>query len=201
MKKKQPQKTELERRLEEEIEKEAQAQAAADSEEAPPEEEAPAEAQQQSAALEEEIDALNDTLLRAHAEFDNYRKRMARDQEKLRKTAAENLLRGLLPVLDNLDRALQHRDDTTGAFTEGVEMVLNQLNDLLAQHGVEPIPAVGEAFDPNIHEAVAHVESEDMAENSITEEFLRGYILSDLVLRPSKVAVSKGPSEHMAKSE
>lgn len=224
-KKKQPKKTELERRWEEDLEKEkeqptsapeAEGESGAQIEEptekpageqsGEPSGEAAAAQEAEAvalevAALQTEVAGLNDKLLRLHAEFDNYRKRVARDGARLQKMAAEALISQLLPVVDNLDRALEHKDDTTGAFSEGVEMVLKQVGDVLEQNGVKPIVAVGEAFDPKVHEAVAHIASDEVEENKVTQEFLRGYTLGDLVLRPSKVAVSKGPDAEVAKSD
>jgi molecular chaperone GrpE len=151
-------------------------------------------------ALEAELLQTKDKLLRAHADFDNYRKRSARDYERLRKTAAEGLIRDLLPVLDHLDLALQHKDDTSGGFAEGVELVLRQFGAALQRHGVNPIPAVGEKFDPHVHEAVTEIADGTIAADRVAQEFQRGYMLGDQVLRPSKVAVSKGPAEMDPKS-
>lgn len=143
--------------------------------------------------LETELEQVKDQLLRVHADFDNYRKRTARDSERLRKLAAEQLIRDLLPVVDNLDLALQHKDDISTGFAEGVEMVRKLLLDVLQQHGLRPIAAQGEIFDPRRHEAVAQMESDDVEDGRVAHEFQRGYVLGDIVLRPTKVAVSTGP--------
>jgi molecular chaperone GrpE len=144
--------------------------------------------------LTKERNDLKDQLLRARAEFDNYRKRTQRDAEQVRLRAAEALIRDLLPVIDNLELALQHADKEH-PLAEGVNMVVRQFQDALRKAGVEPIGAVGEPFDPEVHEAVMHAPSEDVAENNIAHEFQRGYRLGSYVLRPSKVAVSKGVPE------
>ena len=145
-------------------------------------------------ALLAERDQLKDQLLRARAEFDNFRKRNARDYERLRKTAAEALVRDLLPVMDHLELALKHADDASQAVVEGVQMVARQFADVLGRHGVQPIPALGEAFDPNVHEAMMQRPDDEAEPNTVLEEFLRGYRMGDLILRPSKVVVSSAPS-------
>ena len=187
---KQPAKTELEKRLEAEAAAagvaEQQALRAAAGE-------APAEAAPELAELAAERDELRDQLLRARAEFENARKRMARESERVRKTAAEALIRDLLPVVDHLDLALQHAEDPTGGFAQGVEMVLKQFCEVLARNGVEPIVAEGVAFDPNVHEAMMQRPSSDHAADAVIEEFQKGYKLGDTILRPAKVVVSSGP--------
>lgn len=191
MKKKVIEKTELEKRLEKESEgKRAKMESHEDTASAAE----GAAAEETLAAVRQERDALKDQLLRARAEFDNYRKRIAREQEANRKKAAQALLADLLPVVDNLERAVDHGDDASGGLAAGVAMVLNQLGEVLGRHGLEPIPSVGEPFDPNVHEAIMSVEAADRPENQVAEEFLKGYRLGDWVLRPSKVSVSRGPA-------
>ena len=146
-------------------------------------------------ALTAERDQLKDQLLRARAEFDNYRKRTARDVERIRKTASESLGRDLLPVVDHLQLALDHADQASQAVAEGVRMVAQQFSEVLARHGVEPIPAIGEVFDPNVHEAVMQRPDDACAPNTVLEEFQRGYRMGDLILRPSKVVVCSGPGD------
>lgn len=178
-------------------------QAAGEPEEALAPEDAPAPeapAAKESAPTEEldaatlvnERDALSDQLLRARAEFDNYRKRMAREAERTRQLAAEALIRDILPVVDHLELALRHADDHPGALGEGVAMVLRQFQDVLGRHGLEPIAAQGQPFDPTVHEAVMQRESEEAPANVVLEEFQRGYRLGQMVLRPAKVVVSMG---------
>ncbi|MCC6486408.1 MAG: nucleotide exchange factor GrpE [Candidatus Hydrogenedentes bacterium] len=197
MKKAQPEKTELEKRLEAEAEAETQEAAPGTG----PEEQAPQEPAPPAIdveALQKERDALADQLLRARAEFDNYRKRMAREAERIRQTAAEALLRDVLPVVDHLELALRHAEDHQGALGEGVSMVLRQFHDVLAKHGLEPIAARGEQFDPEIHEAVMQREAEDAPEGAVLEEFQRGYRLGQYVLRPARVVVATGSPEPAA---
>lgn len=162
-------------------------------EEAFPEEQAAPTLEEQLAESQAEVRRSQDQVLRARADFDNYRKRMLREMDDVRKRAAETLLHDLLPILDNLERALDHADSDSSSLTEGIELIVKQFTGLLSQKGVEPIPAAGESFDPEVHEAVAHIESEDAPEKMITQEFMKGYTLAGRVLRPSKVVVSAGP--------
>jgi molecular chaperone GrpE len=201
MKKKAIEKTELEKRLEAEAAAEAAQEADAsqaaeeaedDGEDLPNIEVLP---EVDVAALTSERDALKDQLLRTRADFDNFRKRIARDDARLRKTAAEGVVRDLLPVLDNLERALEHANDDSGGLASGVEMVRKQFSEVLARHGLSAIPSDGHTFDPNVHEAVACVPSEETPPNHVIQEFQRGYRLGDRVLRPAKVVVSAGPPE------
>lgn len=190
--------------LEDQIEKNAQAE-----EDTPVSEEIDREELQEDESIEADEDeaavanaqiaelatqnaALNDQLLRARAEFDNYRKRVARENERTRLMAAESIIRDVLPVLDSLELALQHRDTGPEALSEGIDMVLKQMRDVLERAGVKPIEALGIVFDPNMHEAIAKVESEDIEENHVAEVFQKGYALGDQVIRPSKVVVSAG---------
>lgn len=197
-------KTELEKRLEadlQQIEEEAPEQEKADrpeqSEETPPEDAERAEDTPQDplAELTAERDDLKDQLLRARAEFDNYRKRVARDTERVRKTAAEKLMGALLPVLDNLERALSHADDASRGLADGVELVLTQFCETLKAKGLEAIPALGKAFDPNVHEALSSMPSQEHPADVVIQEYERGYRLGGYVLRPARVVVSSGPAE------
>ena len=141
----------------------------------------------------DELAELHDQHLRLRAEFDNYRKRISRENERFRKRAAEGILRDLLPVLDNLERALQFKDEVSGGLADGMQMVYDQMLELVARHGVKSIAAIGEKFDPQYHEAIAQVPSDEVPKDGVAEEFLRGYTLYDQVLRPGKVTVSTGP--------
>lgn len=147
------------------------------------------------AALEAESEDLKDQLLRARAEFDNYRKRTAREVERIRKTAAESVIHELLPVLDNLELALDHADSAGGPLTDGVRMVLKQMVEILERNGLELIESLGKPFDPTVHEAVSQIVSDEVPKDSVAEEFQRGYKLGGQILRPSKVVVSLGKSE------
>lgn len=187
--------TELEKKLKAALQ--AEDPPAATAPEAPAPEEAAAvenfvdETQLRELRLEKE--ALQDQLLRARAEFDNYRKRTGREMEQLRVTATVGLLRDLLPVLDNLERALGHAQDPGDGLAQGVDMVLKQFSGVLGAAGLQPIAAKDLAFDPAVHDAIAHFASETCPPDTVIEECERGYRLGDLVLRPSKVVVSSGP--------
>ena len=148
----------------------------------------------QLAAKEEELKALNDKYLRLAAEFDNYKRLAQRDQRDQIRFGNEQLLRELLPVVDNLERAIKAAKDSKGSdgLVQGVDLTLKQLNGALGKFGVQPIPTVGEAFDPSGHQAVATVPSDQVPEKHVVEEFQRGYRLHDRILRPAMVTVSKG---------
>ena len=153
--------------------------------------------QAEMTALQAECEQIKDQLLRTRAEFDNYRKRTLRDMEQNRQNATGNLIRVLLPVLDNLERALVHANEDDG-LTVGVRMVHKQLLDTLAAEGLEPVPARGMPFDPTLHDALAMTPSETVEHGVILEECERGYRLRDQVLRPAKVIVSSGPEPEAA---
>lgn len=151
----------------------------------------------QIADLQAEYDQMKDQWLRSRAEFDNYRKRILREMDTTKFNATADLLRVFLPVVDNLERALAHANEEDG-LAEGVRLVHKQLLDLLAAQGVVAIEAKGQAFDPNIHDALSMTPSEEVEEGVILEEFERGYMLKDQVLRPSKVIVSAGKADDTA---
>ena len=154
--------------------------------------------EQQGQSLEEELKATQDRYLRLAAEFENYKKRVQKDQAEYTKYATERLLRELLPVLDNLQRALQHAQQSggTNGLIEGVELTCKQYLEVLSRFGVRPIPSVGQPFDPAVHQAVATVDPKGQVPNTIVEEYEKGYYLHDRVLRPAMVTVAaSGPDE------
>ena len=146
-------------------------------------------------ALEAKAEELKDQLLRSRAEFENFRKRTAREVERIRKTATESVIHDLLPVLDNLELALEHAEDAVGPIADGVKMVLKQLLGVLERNGLEPIEALGRPFDPKVHEAISEIESAEVPKDNVAQEFQRGYTLGGQILRPSKVVVSLGENE------
>lgn len=146
-------------------------------------------------ALEAKAEELKDQLLRSRAEFENFRKRTAREVERIRKTATESVIHDLLPVLDNLELALEHAEDAVGPIADGVKMVLKQLLGVLERNGLEPIEALGRPFDPKVHEAISEIESAEIPKDNVAQEFQRGYTLGGQILRPSKVVVSLGENE------
>ncbi len=146
-------------------------------------------------ALRDENARLKDQLLRVAADFDNYRKRSRREMADAERSAREEVLRGLLPVFDNLARAEQHASQATNvqSLAEGIQMVLNQFTEILERLGVTRIASVGEPFDPAIHEAVQQVESLDVPSGCIAAELLAGYRYGDRLVRPAMVVVAKAP--------
>ena len=150
-----------------------------------------------AAALDElrrERDALQDRLLRTAAEFDNYRKRVERERRDLAAFAAADVMLDLLPIIDNLERALQAAPGSDAeSLRRGVDLIHKQMLDVLRKRGVTPIEALGADFDPNIHEAVVHEPSEEHREGEVMQELQRGYTLSDRLLRPSMVKVARRP--------
>jgi molecular chaperone GrpE len=143
--------------------------------------------------LQRQRDEYYDLLLRKSAEFDNYRKRIDRDRQAQSENAAASLVEELLPLMDDLERALKFDMGTEGgeAYRRGVELIQQQLGEILRKRGVRPIDAVGADFDPHYHQAVSYEPAEGRREGEIVEEFRRGYMLGDRLLRPSMVKVAK----------
>jgi molecular chaperone GrpE len=143
-------------------------------------------------ALRREKDALQDRLLRTAAEFDNYRKRVDRDRRDQADAALADALQDLLPIMDDLERALQApAGGDIDAYRKGVELIHRQMAELLRKRGVKAIETAGADFDPRIHQAVVQEVSTDHREGEVMEELRRGYMLGDRLLRPSMVKVAK----------
>jgi molecular chaperone GrpE len=146
------------------------------------------------AELKQQRDDYYDRLLRKTAEFDNYRKRTDRERIQLAEAAAADLIEELLPLVDDMERAL--KADTGGEATEairrGVELIHKQLLETLRKRGVTPIESLGADFDPHFHMAVSHEPADGRREGEVVEEFRRGYMLGDRLLRPAMVKVAKG---------
>ena len=144
--------------------------------------------------LQRQRDEYYDLLLRKSAEFDNYRKRIDRDRQAQSENAAASLVEELLPLMDDLERALKADAGAEGgeAYRRGVELIQQQLGEILRKRGVRPIEALGADFDPHYHQAVSYEPAEGRREGEIVEEFRRGYTLGDRLLRPSMVKVAKG---------
>lgn len=142
----------------------------------------------------EKLKEEHDRVLRAAADLDNQKKRTQREKEEALKFGLEKFLKEMLPVADNLDRAIGHADQSDkNTLLQGVRMTSKLLEDVFAKHGVKPFSAAGLAFDPRVHEAMQQVEV-DGPGNQVHEEFLRGYNLNDRLIRPALVAVSKSRS-------
>lgn len=147
-----------------------------------------------AASPDEELLKLKDKYLRLYAELENYKKRVNKDKEYLAKYANESLLYELLPTLDHLRIALQHSsDENPSAIAEGVQITLRELERTLEKFGLEAIEALGRPFNPEFHHAMNQVISEEAEENTVVQEYRKGYKYGDKVLRPSLVAVSKRP--------
>ena len=155
--------------------------------------EAAGEAVQEIDVVRAELEEAKDKYLRALADFDNYRKRVVREKEQYIKCANENLIKCLLEILDNLERALETSAENTSyeALRKGVELTYERLREIMAGEGVCYIDCLGKPFDPNYHEAVMQMEKEGEESERVIEETQKGYKLKDKVIRPSKVVVSK----------
>ena len=141
---------------------------------------------------DEKIEELSDKLLRQMAEFDNFRKRTEKEKSAMYEIGAKDIIEKLLPVVDNFERGLAAvpEDKKEDAFVTGMEMIYKQLMTMLEGVGVKPIEAVGQEFNPDLHNAVMHVEDETVGENVIVEEFQKGYTYRDSVVRYSMVKVA-----------
>ena len=168
---------------------------AADS--VPPAPEAPPAAPAPTEPQPSPEEALKDRLLRLQADFDNYRKRMDREKKDWIAFASEKLVLELLPVLDHFELGLTDsaKNGAPAAFTEGFQLVCNQLRAALEKSGVQAIDAEGAAFDPHLHEAITHLPSDDVPEGHVVVQTRRGYQLGDKLLRAAQVVVSSGPGE------
>lgn len=144
--------------------------------------------------LKAERDALLDRLARQQAEFDNARKRAARDQRDFQEYALADAVRSLLPALDSLDRALEAVGAAAGELRSGLELTQKQFHDALAKLGVKAVASVGAVFDPHVHEAVEMVDTTEAPDHTVLEELQRGYKLKERLLRPAMVRVARNPN-------
>ena len=144
---------------------------------------------------DEEILKQKDTFLREKAELDNFKKRLTKEKEDFAQFANERLLKELLQIEDNLERAMEAPNATLESLKEGVEMIQKQFKDFLKNQKVEVIEAFGKPFDPNLHEVLNQQESEEHEENTVIEEYSKGFTLNGRILRPAKVVISKKPAE------
>lgn len=167
------------------------------------EEEAPEEAAAADAAMQEEIEALKgqvnglnkdlqekkDRLLRLQADFDNFRRRSAKEREEISAVVTQNFCKDMLPLLDNFERAMAAETKDVEAFQKGVEMIFTQFQEILKKNGLEHIEAVGQKFDPNFHQAVMRVEDPEKEDDTVAQELQKGYMVKGRVIRPSMVQV------------
>jgi molecular chaperone GrpE len=148
------------------------------------------------AGLQADLDRFRDLAMRSQADFENYKKRCAREKEEAVKYANSSLLERLLPIVDNFELGLSaaRGEGEKSPVYSGMTLVLKQINDFLSENGLQPIAAVGQKFDPNLHDAIAHEPSDAVPENHVIRQTRRGYRFKDRLLRPSSVVVSSGPS-------
>lgn len=142
---------------------------------------------------QEAIAELNERIVRLTADFDNFRKRAQREKDEARQFANQGLLEKLLPVLDNFEMALMAVKDADPSVRDGVQMILDQLLGVLKESGVEPVDAMGQPFDPNLHEALSQEETTEVEEGTVVQQVQRGYKLNDRLVRPARVVVAKAP--------
>jgi molecular chaperone GrpE len=155
-------------------------------------------------SLEKEGKETHDRLLRVSAEFENYKKRAAREMNDFRKFANESLVKAMLPVIDNLDRAIESSNNEKHAdssVVEGVNMTLKEIFKVLEQFGVKRFDSIGDTFDPGLHQAVMQEETEGKDENTVVKELQKGYMIHDRLLRPAMVVVSKKPENQKIKDQ
>ena len=181
-------------------EAEAAAEDAAEGSEEEPADEA---ASQEDTAAQEEIEALKsqvekltadlqekkDRLLRLQADFDNFRRRSAKEREEISSVVTQNFCKDMLPLLDNFERAMAAETKDVEAFQKGVEMIFTQFQEVLKKNGLEHIEAIGQKFDPNFHQAVMRVEDPDKEDDTVAQELQKGYMVKGRVIRPSMVQV------------
>ncbi|WP_293169806.1 nucleotide exchange factor GrpE [Oceanithermus sp.] len=146
-------------------------------------------AESELARARKEIETLKDKYMRLMADFDNYRKRMQAEVEAARKEGEIKAIRAVLPVLDDLERALEHAGAKPETIAEGVRAVHQWFQRILSGLGVEPVPGEGEPFDPNVHEAIGVVEGEE--DEKVAEVYQKGYVYGEQLIRPARVAVTK----------
>ena len=137
-----------------------------------------------------ELESKNDLLLRTAAEFDNYKKRTERERAGIAEFAKANVIKELLPILDNIDRAAVLEDKTSPDYIKGIEMIVKQFEALGDKLGIKEVAKIGDTFDPNCHEAVMHIEDETLGENVIAEVLQKGFKIGDTVIRPAMVKVA-----------
>ena len=153
----------------------------------------PAEPPSELEQLRSERAAYLDRAARIQAEFENFRKRNAKAQQEYRDYALADALKSLLPILDSLDNALKTKAASLEDFHAGIELIDKQFHDVLVKLGVEPVPAEGAPFDPNVHQAIQMVDTDEAEDNHVIDELQRGYTLKDRLLRPAMVRVARNP--------
>jgi molecular chaperone GrpE len=170
----------------------------------PQEENLPASLEEQLQAAQAEVAGNKDLYLRALADLENYRKRAQREKEDAFRFANDRILREIIPVLDNLERAVEHAHSSAGeqnVLLEGVEMTLEQFRKVLESSGVTAVEAMGQPFNPDFHQAIGQVPTADQPVNSVVQVLQKGYLLNDRLLRPAMVMVATALPEEEIKTE
>ena len=149
------------------------------------------------ASMQADLDRFRDLAMRSQADFENYKKRCVREKEEAIKYANRGLLEKLVSIVDHFELGLEaaRGEGEKSAIYSGMNLVLKQLQDFLVENGLQPIEAVGQKFDPNLHEAIAHQPSDEVPEEHVISQTRRGYRFKDRLLRPSAVVVSSGPAK------
>jgi len=155
------------------------------------------ETEDPTASLQADLDRFRDLAMRSQADFENYKKRSAREKEEAIKYANTSLLEKLVPIIDNFELGLAaaKSEGEESPIYSGMNLVLKQLNDFLIANGLQPVETVGQKFDPNLHEAIAREPSEEFPEGTVIRQARRGYRFKDRLLRPATVVVSSGPAK------
>jgi molecular chaperone GrpE len=155
------------------------------------------ETEDPTAGLQADLDRFRDLAMRSRADFENYKKRSAREKEEAIKYANTSLLEKLVPIIDNFELGLAaaKSEGEESPIYSGMNLVLKQLNDFLIGNGLQPVETVGQKFDPNLHEAIAREPSEKFPEGTVVRQARRGYRFKDRLLRPATVVVSSGPAK------
>lgn len=163
---------------------------------ASPTEEAPTD-NDETASIQADLDRFRDLALRTQADFENYKKRCAREKDDAIKYSNTSLLDKLIPIIDNFELGLAaaKTESENSPIFSGMRLVLKQLQDFLVDNGLQPIDAVGQKFDPNLHEAIAHEPSDEVPDHVVIRQTRRGYKFKDRLMRPSSVVVSSGPAK------
>lgn len=151
----------------------------------------------ETSSMQADLDRFRDLAMRTQADFENYKKRCAREKDEAIKYANTSLLERLIPIIDNFELGLAaaRSEGEESPIYSGMNLVLKQLNDFLGDNGLQPIEAVGRRFDPNLHDAIAHEPSDDVPENTVVRQTRRGFKFRDRLLRPAAVVVSSGPQK------
>lgn len=147
-------------------------------------------------AVPSQEEILKDQLLRLAADFENFRKRSRKEQEDIRKFGIERFILDILPVVDNMDRALAHAGDKSDPLVDGIRMIVKQFRDTFLRHGIREVESLGTQFNPELHEALGQQPSADHPAGTILQELEKGYTIHERLLRPARVIVSLAPSDN-----